>query len=126
MDRARRCSRLLAGKFQLDFFRGTLAPFLRASESPMAMACLRLFTVPPLPPFPLFKVPFFSRCIALFTLLPAAFPYRAISIFLRFKFHRGTSSAGTSHNYPLRRQSHCIPRYTDKLRSVAVSPLVYL
>ena len=28
----------------LDFFRGTLAPFARASESPMAMACSRLFT----------------------------------------------------------------------------------
>jgi hypothetical protein len=41
----------------------------------MAMACLRLFTVPPFPPFPDFSVPRFSRCIALFTLLPAALPY---------------------------------------------------
>jgi hypothetical protein len=32
-------------------------PFLRASESPMAIACLRLLTVPPLPPLPL-SVPF--------------------------------------------------------------------
>jgi hypothetical protein len=30
-----------------DLFAGTFFPFLRASESPMAMACLRLFTVPP-------------------------------------------------------------------------------
>jgi hypothetical protein len=30
-----------------DFFFGTLAPFFRASDSPIAMACLRLFTRPP-------------------------------------------------------------------------------
>ena len=41
----------------------------------MAMACLRLFTVPPLPPFPDFNVPRFSRCMALLTLLPADSPY---------------------------------------------------
>jgi len=28
-------------------FRGTLAPFFRASESPMAIACFLLFTFPP-------------------------------------------------------------------------------
>jgi hypothetical protein len=39
------------------------------------MACLRLVTRPPLPPFPDFRVPRFSRCIALFTLLLAAWPY---------------------------------------------------
>jgi hypothetical protein len=33
----------------LDFF-GTFLPFLRASESPMAIACFRLFTVLPLRP----------------------------------------------------------------------------
>src|ERR1700687_3739221 len=59
----------------LDFFRGTLAPFLRASESPMAMACLRLFTRPPLPPLPERSVPRFLRRIALATVLPAALPY---------------------------------------------------
>src|SRR5450432_4863474 len=59
-------------------FLGTLAPFLRASESPIAIACFRLFTVPPLPPLPDFSVPFFSRRTALSTLLPAAFPYFAI------------------------------------------------
>ena len=41
----------------------------------MAMACFRLFTVPPLPPFPDLSVPRFSRCMALLTLLLAAFPY---------------------------------------------------
>ena len=41
----------------------------------MAIACLRLFTLPPLPPLPERNVPFFSRRIASSTLLPAAFPY---------------------------------------------------
>jgi len=41
----------------------------------MAIACLRLFTFPPWPDFPLFSVPRFLRRIALSTLLLAAFPY---------------------------------------------------
>lgn len=57
------------------FLRGIFAPFFRASESPMAMACLRLLTFPPLPPWPLFKVPCFFLRIALSTDLPAALPY---------------------------------------------------
>jgi hypothetical protein len=57
------------------FFAGTFAPFFRASESPIAMACLRLLTFPPLPPFPDFSVPFFRRRIALLTVFPAALPY---------------------------------------------------
>lgn len=44
----------------------------------MAIACLRLLTVPPLPPLPDLRVPRFSRCTALFTLFAAAFPYFAI------------------------------------------------
>jgi hypothetical protein len=59
-----------------DFFaedlRGTFAPFLRASESPIAIACFRLVTLRPLPDF---RVPFFLRCIADSTRLLAAFPY---------------------------------------------------
>ena len=39
------------------------------------MACLRLFTRPPLPPLPDFSVPLFLRRIALATRLPAALPY---------------------------------------------------
>ena len=31
--------------FLVDFFRGTLAPFARASERPIAIACSRLFTL---------------------------------------------------------------------------------
>jgi len=54
------------------FFRGTLAPFFRASDSPIAIACLRLFTVRPLPDL---RVPFLRRRIALATRLDAAGPY---------------------------------------------------
>src|SRR3984893_13096443 len=56
-------------------FFGTLAPFLRASERPMAIACFRLLTLPPLPPLPERSVPLFFRRIALATLLPAALPF---------------------------------------------------
>lgn len=41
---------------------GTFAPFLLASERPMATACFMLFTR--LPPFPAFNLPFFNLCIA--------------------------------------------------------------
>jgi len=62
--------------FPVDFFaprlRGTFAPLARASESPIAIACLRLFTFRPLP---LFSVPFLRRRIALPTLFDADFPY---------------------------------------------------
>jgi hypothetical protein len=43
------------------------------------MACLRLFTRPPFPPFPERKVPFFLRRIALLTDFLDARPYLAIS-----------------------------------------------
>jgi len=46
-----------------DFFFGTLAPDLRASERPIAIACLRLVTF--FPDRPLFNVPFLRSCIAL-------------------------------------------------------------
>ena len=60
-----------------DLRRGTFAPFSRASLRPMAMACFRLFT---LRPDPLFSVPFFLRCIADLTRLPAALPYLAMTV----------------------------------------------
>jgi hypothetical protein len=63
--------------FDEDFFAlGTFAPALRASESPMAMACLRLFTF--FPERPLFNVPSFRSCIADATLLCAFLPYLAM------------------------------------------------
>jgi hypothetical protein len=64
--------------FLLDFrelLRGTFAPFFRASLSPIAMACFRLVTFRP---DPLFRVPFFLRCIADLTVFEADFPYFAI------------------------------------------------
>jgi len=36
---------------------GTRLPSRRASESPIAIACMRLLTLPPRPPLPRFKVP---------------------------------------------------------------------
>src|SRR5262245_52098198 len=54
---------------------GTLAPFLRASERPIAMACLRLFTLPPWPFLPRRSVPRLRRRIALSTDFPAPAPY---------------------------------------------------
>ena len=60
----------------LDFrFDGTFAPFLRASESPIAIACFLLFTLPPFPPRPRRNVPFFRFFIARSTRLPADLPY---------------------------------------------------
>ena len=47
----------------LYFFLGTFAPFLRASESPMAIACFLLLTLLP-PFFPDLSVPRFRLCIA--------------------------------------------------------------
>jgi hypothetical protein len=63
--------------FEDDFFFGTFAPERRASESPMAMACLRLFTF--LPELPLLSVPCLRSCIAFSTFFDAFFEYlRAI------------------------------------------------
>src|SRR3954454_20762382 len=56
-----------------DFFDGTFAPSRRASESPMAIACLRLFTF--LPELPLFSVPRLRSCIAFSTFFEAFLPY---------------------------------------------------
>ena len=62
-----------------DFFFGTLAPFFRASDRPIAIACFRLFTLPPWPDFPRLNVPFFRRCMALLTdLLALLLYFRAI------------------------------------------------
>src|SRR4051812_37223154 len=72
---------------ELDFFEGTFCPFLRASESPMAIACLRLFTLPPLPALPERSVPLFLRRIALATVLLAPLPYRRLLDFFLAGIH---------------------------------------
>jgi hypothetical protein len=60
-----------------DFLRfGTFAPARRASERPMAIACLRLRTF--LPERPLRSLPRFLSCIARFTFARAFFPYLAM------------------------------------------------
>jgi hypothetical protein len=59
-----------------DFLDGTLPPARRASDNPMAIACLRLFTV--LPERPLFSFPRFRSCIAFSTFSDAFLPYLAI------------------------------------------------
>jgi hypothetical protein len=61
------------------FGAGTLAPFLRASDNPIAIACFRLDTF--LPDRPDRSVPFFFSCIALFTDFSAPFEYFAIADF---------------------------------------------
>ena len=68
--------RFLPARFRPpERLRGTFAPFCRASFRPIAIACLRLFTVRP---EPLFSVPFFLRRMADFTFFDADFPYFAI------------------------------------------------
>ena len=74
-------------------FRGTFAPFSRASLSPIAMACLRLFTVPP---EPLLSVPFLRRCIADFTDFDAERPYLAMEA--PFQLTVTAATATTSPN----------------------------
>jgi hypothetical protein len=59
--------------FDDDFRAGTLPPASRASDRPMAMACLRLVTFLPEPP--LFSVPRFRSCIARSTFSDALLPY---------------------------------------------------
>jgi hypothetical protein len=59
--------------FLPDDFRGTLPPFSRASDNPIAIACFLLVTFFPL--LPDFSVPFFFLRIAEPTRLLAAFPY---------------------------------------------------
>jgi hypothetical protein len=54
---------------ELPLFAGTFLPLRRASERPIAIACLRLFTVFPLRPD--FSFPRLNSCISRFTSLPA-------------------------------------------------------
>lgn len=61
-DREEPEERFAPERFDARFFGGTLAPFFRASDSPIATACLRLLTFRPLP---LFSVPRLRLRIAL-------------------------------------------------------------
>src|SRR5437762_5537934 len=64
-----------------DFLRGTFPPAARASDRPIAIACLRLVTR--LPERPLLSVPCFRSCIARSTFFCAFSPYLAIGSLLR-------------------------------------------
>ena len=62
--------------FAAPFFLGTLAPSLRASDKPIAIACFREVTFFPLRP--LLSFPLFISCIVSSTFSPALFEYFAI------------------------------------------------
>src|ERR1700736_3820753 len=67
--------------FFAALFFGTFLPSFRASERPIAIACLRLVTFLPLPP--LFRVPRLRSCMAFFTFSPDALEYlRGMNVFL--------------------------------------------
>src|SRR5262249_8886359 len=70
---------------------GTFAPFLRASERPIAMACFRLVTLRPLRP--LLSVPRFLRRIADATVLCDFLLYRRVP--LRVPLAMGASLLGS-------------------------------
>src|ERR1051325_5723580 len=100
------------------FFLGTLAPFLRASERPIAIACLRLLTFPPRPPLPERRVPFFFRCMALFTLFPAALPYlRLDPFFLVWHFRIPPSKKSRIRGLPNRPPNRGFQRRVCRIQS---------
>jgi hypothetical protein len=66
--------------FDPPFFAGTFAPARRASDSPIAIACLRLVTFLPEPPLRSF--PALRSCITFLTFDCAFFPYFAMSLLL--------------------------------------------
>ena len=70
----------LAFRPRVAVFFGTFAPAARASERPIAIACLRLLTF--LPDRPLFRVPALRFFIARPTLADAFFEYFRAMIFL--------------------------------------------
>jgi hypothetical protein len=86
---------------RLPFGGGTLPPASRASDRPIAIACLRLVT---LRPEPLFSVPRFLSRIARSTFSLAFFPYLAISTSGRDAIKPGTNSPAFAAP-PLRRAS---------------------
>lgn len=63
--------------FEVDFFSGTFAPSARASDSPIAMACFRLFTLFPLRPD--FNSPRLYSCISRST------AFDAFGLYFRFE-----------------------------------------
>lgn len=72
---ARLVADFLEALLEAPFLVGTFSPFSRASERPIATACLREVTFLPVP---LFSSPCFISCIAFSTFCPAPLEYLAI------------------------------------------------
>jgi hypothetical protein len=68
---------------------GTRLPLRRALDKPIAIACFRLFTFPPLPPFPLLAVPRLYLRISLSTSFEALLAYFLAMILLRLVCYCG-------------------------------------
>src|SRR5215472_4865693 len=98
------------------FLAGTLPPALRASDRPIAIACLRLFTV--LPERPLFSVPCLRSCIAFSTFSDALLPYAAMKC-PRF-VERGPSPG--SRRARTRIACGCSAQADASVRCIACSP----
>lgn len=90
-------------RFFARFLLGTFAPAARASDSPMAMACLRLLTF--FLERPDRSVPAFFSCITFFTALAADGPYFLLD-FLRF-FAATLHLTGVSLLQRIDKQSVC-------------------
>jgi len=65
----------LLALFFFELFFGTFLPAALASDRPIAIACLRLFTLPPRPPGPLRAEPLLYSRISFSTYLPALDEY---------------------------------------------------
>jgi hypothetical protein len=100
---------------------GTLAPFFRASDKPIAIACCRLFTLPPRPDLPLRKVPFLRRRIALSTLLLAPLLYLLPLDFRDERFLVGIRPLRKRDVRKLRAAGHAV--HTESHPAVGDSPL---
>jgi hypothetical protein len=115
--------RPLVLRLPLDFrFDGTLSPFFRASDNPIAIASFLLFTLPPFPPRPLRNVPFFRFFIARSTLFPAAFPYLR-PLFLRVAMSDHPSRWWVVHArraYPALRSKGCASQGRARLLLVVL------
>jgi hypothetical protein len=72
--------RIFPSEIQLAVLLGTFLPLSRAFDKPIAIACLRLLTFPPLPRGPLRASPRSKRRISFFTSLLALREYLRVRI----------------------------------------------
>ena len=82
--------------FLRTFFFGTFLPLRRASERPMVVACLRLFTFLPLRP--LLSAPRLRLCIAFFTSVDARREY--LRAMFNLQIHDASTVAGEDAKLP--------------------------